>query len=147
MLRQGDVLIRPVAKVPAGLKRVPLEGGRIVLAHGEATGHAHVVDGEALFLAADLAELEGRFLQVEAETAGMVDAYRCRREGDGECWIPADATLTKIEAAGFTILGREMVQGVPVRHDEHLPFVVTPGDFEVVRQREYSPEEIRTVAD
>lgn len=43
-LRQGDVLL--VAASYRGEKQgteVPTEGGRIVLAHGEVTGHAHAI--------------------------------------------------------------------------------------------------------
>lgn len=53
MYRQGDVLL-----IPARLRRkfrlqeIPRENGRIVLAHGEATGHAHAIaDPSALFFA------------------------------------------------------------------------------------------------
>lgn len=37
--------------------------------------------------------------------------------------------------------------GISIVHEEHEPIVLPPGDYEVVRQREYSPEEIRNVAD
>ena len=37
--------------------------------------------------------------------------------------------------------------GISIVHDEHLPIVLPIGDYEVVRQREYSPEAIRNVAD
>lgn len=70
--RQGDVLIVATDRVPKGLKPVPREQGRIVLAHGEVTGHAHAIDApeaEAQFLAADLEEVNRRFLRVEAEVA------------------------------------------------------------------------------
>jgi hypothetical protein len=103
-IRQGDVLIRSVDVLPKGLKAVPRDGrGRLVLAEGEATGHAHVVEGEALFLAADLADLEGRFLQVEAESA--------------------------------------------VVHEEHGTLTLSPGIYEVRRQREYESDAERYVAD
>jgi hypothetical protein len=65
--RQGDVLIQPVDEIPAGLQPVPLDNGRVILADGEATGHAHAVEGDVQFLAADLADLEERFLRVETE--------------------------------------------------------------------------------
>ena len=103
MFRQGDVLVMPVEEIPTGLKKVPLDGGRLILAYGEATGHAHVVEGEAELLAADVEEMEERFLRVERE-AQLV-------------------------------------------HDEHDAIVLPPGDYAVVGQREYSPEEIRRVAD
>lgn len=32
-------------------------------------------------------------------------------------------------------------------HQEHATLTIPPGDYEVRRQREYAPEEIRTVAD
>jgi len=43
MYRQGDVLIERVARMPKGGKAIKPEHGRIVLAHGEATGHHHSV--------------------------------------------------------------------------------------------------------
>ncbi|MEU3533746.1 MULTISPECIES: hypothetical protein [Streptomyces] len=51
MYRQGDVLIVPVAEeaVPPGTDRLPRQPrdtrGRLVLALGEVTGHAHAVVG------------------------------------------------------------------------------------------------------
>src|SRR5262249_42227523 len=41
--RQGDVLLVQVQVVPPEHEAVPREHGRIVLAHGEATGHAHAI--------------------------------------------------------------------------------------------------------
>ena len=40
--RQGDVLVERVHKIQTG-KPVPPENGRVILAHGEATGHAHAI--------------------------------------------------------------------------------------------------------
>jgi hypothetical protein len=69
-LRQGDILLVPIEKMPDGLTEVPRENGRIVLAEGEATGHLHAIKApEASFRAEDLEEIEGRFLAVEAEVA------------------------------------------------------------------------------
>lgn len=40
--RQGDVcLIEMAEQLPADAKLVPQEGGAVILAHGEVTGHAH----------------------------------------------------------------------------------------------------------
>lgn len=38
-------------------------------------------------------------------------------------------------------------QHTSVVHQEHAPIVLSPGIYRVQRQREYSPEAIRTVAD
>ena len=54
--RQGDVMIEKVDSIPSASIK---ENGRVILAHGEVTGHAHEIDqsegeawrsGEALFV-------------------------------------------------------------------------------------------------
>jgi len=47
IVRQGDVLLVPVEGLPERRHERVVEGPRIVLAEGEATGHAHVVLGSA----------------------------------------------------------------------------------------------------
>ncbi len=103
LYRQGDVLLQRVDDVPTGLTPVPQDNGRVILAYGEVTGHAHAVLGDAQFLAADLADLEERFLRVQADSQ--------------------------------------------VVHEEHDTITLPPGNYRVVRQREYTPEAIRTAAD
>lgn len=76
LYRQGDVLIRRINSIPSGLTPVPREDGRVILAHGEVTGHAHVVEGEVEFLATDLAEMQGRFLRVLADAQVVHDEHR-----------------------------------------------------------------------
>jgi hypothetical protein len=47
MFRQGDVLIIPVAEMPGGAQCLEHRRSPVVLAEGEATGHAHAIrDGE-----------------------------------------------------------------------------------------------------
>jgi phytoene dehydrogenase-like protein len=49
LLRQGDVLLIPVSGLPEGWVAAEEEiGERHVLADGEATGHAHVLEGERI---------------------------------------------------------------------------------------------------
>jgi hypothetical protein len=114
MFRQGDVLVVAVDEIPDDVRPVPKDNGRVVLAYGEATGHAHVVEGscallepppadEDLVTPGDLEELNLRFLRVEEECVLV--------------------------------------------HDEHDTITLPPGDYRVGQQREYSPEELRTVAD
>lgn len=148
-LRQGDILLVPRRELPEGLSEIPRDRGRVVLAEGEETGHFHAIEApEAILLAENVTEMDGRFLSVEAEMSSEVDAWRCRNHEGAMVWVPADASREQVEAADLTVLNREMVVGVPLRHDEHLPFVVTPGNYEVRRQREYSEAGgIRVVAD
>lgn len=44
MYRQGDVLLVRMDRPPQGKRmEVERENGRVILAHGEATGHAHAI--------------------------------------------------------------------------------------------------------
>ena len=45
-LRQGDVLLLPCDAIPTGARPEAPEDGRVVLARGEVTGHAHVMGAE-----------------------------------------------------------------------------------------------------
>jgi hypothetical protein len=44
--RQGDVLLCRVKNVPPWSQALPSEGGRVVVAEGEHTGHAHALSPE-----------------------------------------------------------------------------------------------------
>lgn len=43
MARQGDLLIVEIDSLPTGLIKVPLENGKVILAHGEISGHCHSI--------------------------------------------------------------------------------------------------------
>lgn len=63
--RQGDVLLVAVPAIPEDARPLPRDQGRIVLALGEATGHAHAIaDPLAALLETELQE---RFLHVLGE--------------------------------------------------------------------------------
>ena len=104
MFRQGDVLIVPVGQLPAGLESVKRERGRVILAHGEATGHAHAIKDKRAALFRD-PKLMAVFMHVSGDAP------------------------------------------VALEHDEHDTIKVPPGDYQIIRQREYSPDAIRNVAD
>jgi len=106
MFRQGDVLVVPIEAIPEGAVPVKLDGGRIVLAYGEATGHAH-----AIAVADPVTDLDARLL-----------ALGDRRFLE----VPSPASI---------------------RHEEHRAIDLAHGNYEVIRQRVYSPEEPRNVAD
>ncbi|SRR5260221_14753165 len=99
--RQGDVLLIKVDEIPADAKPVKRDAGRIVLAYGEVTGHAHAIK------------------------------------------TPKVKMLT-------TIIGERFLSsatGFNLNHEEHATAHLSAGIFQVIRQIEYSPEEIRTIAD
>lgn len=101
--RQGDVLIERVSSIPSNAKPVAREAGRIVLAHGEVTGHAHAI-----------AAPNAALFQVEGEQATYLE-------------------ISEALAA--------------LQHEEHGQIDIPGGTYRVTRQREYTPEAIRNVAD
>lgn len=43
LYRQGDVLLIPISNLPQGLTPIDPVEGRLILAEGEVTGHAHAI--------------------------------------------------------------------------------------------------------
>lgn len=62
MIRQGDVLLVPVTEIPEAIP-VPRDAGRVVLAYGEVTGHAHAITEPGVAL---LEAGERRYLRADA---------------------------------------------------------------------------------
>lgn len=60
--RQGDVLIRRVQSIPGQTEPIARDNGRIVLAYGEVTGHAHAIVDEAAELV--ITDTNERFLRI-----------------------------------------------------------------------------------
>lgn len=105
IIRQGDVLVRRIGSLPKNIKPAEAENGRLVLAHGEATGHHH-----------------------SFAMSGRVALFREDGSGGG-LFLSITGTAAALE------------------HQEHTALVLEPGNYEVRRQREYSPEAIRRVED
>jgi hypothetical protein len=116
IFRQGDVLIVRCDSVEPGIE-VKRDGGRVVLAYGESTGHAHAIKSR------------GARLYERAPTEDRTNV------GD-DVWARAERILVVFAKAG-----------VELRHEEHAPIHLPEGKYRVIGQREYSPEEIRRVVD
>jgi hypothetical protein len=101
MFRQGDVLIVRTDEDIAGKEELPRNGGRIILAEGEVTGHAHAIVNP------------------------KVRAYQ-GKEG--------------------MLLAVNAIQAM-LQHEEHASIALPKGTYKVVRQREFTSEMIRMVAD
>lgn len=100
--RQGDVLIKKVSTVPTEAKPVDWKKeGRVILAYGEVTGHAHALPLSLVSMFST--EAGQRFIEVK--------------------------------------------EGAELTHEEHATITPEPGVYEVIQQREYTPEAIRNVAD
>lgn len=63
MLRQGDVLLVPADAIPDDARVITRDNGRVVLAYGEVTGHAHAI---ASHEATQLRDGDDRYLRLEA---------------------------------------------------------------------------------
>lgn len=108
-IRQGDVFVTPTTAKPSAQAKRILDHGRVILAYGEVTGHAHEVIEETV-------------------TESELPAMQLFEEPDGTRMLLVDRPCV-------------------LRHEEHGPIDLAPGAYRVIRQREYSPEEIRNVAD
>jgi hypothetical protein len=100
MYRQGDVLLIPIPTddVPTGATDVPLERGRVILAHGEATGHHHSfaapsggvqlleADGERYLTVDQRADLEHQEHDTIPVEPGTYRVIRQREYDDAEEW-------------------------------------------------------------
>lgn len=109
--RQGDVLITRIDTLPSGVdltKPRARDAGRVILAYGEVTGHAHAI--------ADT---------LEAPAAALFDDPN-GPEGSFVMLVESDTGIV---------------------HEEHGRIDLPAGNYRVTRQREYTPEAIRNVAD
>lgn len=58
-----------------------------------------------------------------------------------------DVTKAEVLEVGDDLYLRVGPEGVRIIHEEHDAITLPAGNFEIIRQREYSPEAIRNVAD
>lgn len=103
--RQGDVWLEKVSTIPPDAKKMAIHG-RLILAEGEVTGHAHAIS-------------------VMPNNGVLVEAY----EKDGTLFLHVEG------------------DGCVLTHEEHGKISIPPGDYMSYIQGEYSPEELRNVAD
>jgi hypothetical protein len=122
MARQGDVVIKRIDKLPeeSTLVPVPQEKGKVVLAHGEVTGHMHAISEPFV-----------HHFRMAVDTQSRLDESMKGSLPGG--WFAGDTFL-------------KVAQTVVLRHDEHAPVEIPPGDYVVRRQREYK-RSVHRVAD
>jgi hypothetical protein len=76
-LAQGDVLLVPCLEIPKRAKEVERDKGRVVLAYGEVTGHAHAIaDRKARlmrFSGVDYLEVGGKVATLKHEEHGEIE--------------------------------------------------------------------------
>lgn len=122
-LRQGDVQIQQVKKLPDGCTEVAPEVNRIVLAHGEVTGHAHAIYDHVVKPAPGAADeiAEAAIARAQAKARLLIAP-------NGERYLDVKETVT-------------------LRHEEHSAHTIPPGIYLLPMQMEYTPAELRRVED
>jgi len=131
--RQGDVQLQPVDQLPAGCKPLPAEGNRIVLAHGEVTGHAHAIYDH-------LVEQQTHQVERPAATPGAADEI-------AEAAIARAQLKARLWQAPNGVRYLEVTEPVTLKHEEHTQHTLNPGIYKLPVQVEYTPAELRRVAD
>lgn len=112
-IRQGDVFVQPVSKLPAGCVEIPLDNGRdIVLAWGEVTNHSHAIRDV-------IAEIG------PGAAAEMTEAVIARAKA--RLWQAPN---------GDRFL--EVLEPVPLTHEEHTAHTIARGIGELPIQVEES---------
>jgi hypothetical protein len=126
IFRQGDVLIIAVAAGLLGARPKQRERGGVVLAYGEVTGHSHRI------------EEPSAALMVLDDQSAMAEAAR---------QLLASVGLT-MEIRDEDVVGvLDTPKGGHIEHEEHGTIPLREKYHVVLRQREYSPADIRQVAD
>lgn len=125
-LRQGDVQIQQVSKLPEGCTEIAPEGKRIVLAHGEVTGHAHAIYDH----------VKPARREQPAAADEITQAAIARAQSKAKLWRAP---------SGDRFL--EVTETVTLKHEEHTQHTIPPGIYKLPTQVEYTPSELQRVAD
>jgi len=136
-IRQGDVYLIPVAKLPAGCTPMQPEAGRrFVLAHGEVTGHAHAIYEFTADVDAEKAASEA-IANASASAQAERAVKRAMTLRTAQMWASPD---------GEWYL--EVRQPSTMRHEEHSAPTIPPGVYHAPIQVEAnSANMLRRVAD
>ncbi|HZT90326.1 MAG TPA: hypothetical protein VFA12_20465 [Stellaceae bacterium] len=137
-----------VEAIPKKAAKQPRDRGRVVLAYGEVTGHAHAIKTEgAVLLRTDDGE---QYLDVAGDFSGPVGGVIVERDETS-----VTVTTERQGRVKFALADIDEVAGVvipkrpwsPLVHEEHTAHAIPAGKYRRPAQREYSPAEIRNVAD
>jgi len=143
-LCQGDVLLfrLPDGYIPAKTQPIAPRAGQLILAEGEMTGHHHAIWFNPPQFRDDAM---ARALEAQAEVTQPHGEARLHRD---------DALVQRLVSGGQLMtaalaIGFLTVEGEPavLRHQEHDPIRIPPGDYYVGRQQEFHAGEERRVAD
>ena len=146
----GNGHARP-SKPPPAADREPTMGEVVLdylsgLPEGQSASSGEIA--EATHLKSPKRDAQGRIVLAYGEATGHCHAIH---EPDAELFEldkqdmgpDGDAVWARLQR----VLRVQYPYGVSLRHEEHGTITLPPGDYIVRRQREYSPQELRIVAD
>lgn len=114
--RQGDVMLVRVDALPTGLIATKRDkAGRIVLAHGEKSGHGHAIRDP------------------------FVCGFRLATTEPDPIGVSGGVDYIEVGGSGPATLSHEYVSGEKA---EHEPVSLPPGVYKVELQQEYTPAAI-----
>lgn len=143
LIRQGDVLITPVSSLPAGSAEIPNDNGRIVLAYGEVTGHAHAIADHIKPLFAEVTGLNA----LGAPDCPVTGFQSLQSQEISNAAIARAQTKARLWQAPDGNRYLEVSETVHLTHEEHTAHALLPGIYQLPTQVEYTPEALRQVAD
>ena len=136
-IRQGDVYLNPVSRLPNGCTPMePENGRRFVLAHGEVTGHAHAIyEFTSNKEAEELAQQVIATAESSAKATNAIERARTLRTA--QMWLaPNGEWYLEIKTPST------------MRHEEHSAPTIPAGIYHCPVQVEAGPENmLRRVAD
>lgn len=144
-LCQGDVIIfrLPDGYITSRDNPIAPRDNKLILAEGEVTGHHHAIwCNPTMFRDDAMARSLEDAIPAEAVQAASASLYRDdaltqRLDSDGHL------TTTALAIGYLTVEGEPVV----LRHEEHDPIRIPPGEYYVGRQREFHSGEARKIAD
>ncbi|MBK7005724.1 MAG: hypothetical protein IPH37_11765 [Burkholderiales bacterium] len=141
IIRQGDVLLVPISAIPPGCTDVALEGGRIVLMHGEVTGHAHAI-ADHIDRICRTASANATTDTDTGNTAQWQDAARMASNAITQARHRA-RLLESPDGQRYL----EVTAPVTLRHEEHTAHRIPAGLYALPVQMENTAQRMRQVRD
>ena len=123
--------------------------GRVILAHGEATGHAH----EIVAVDAEPGEIPAaEFFEEPSGRRVLMVLRRCElthQDHSVECrtFLAPSGRAEKVSTKTGLVIETHEYPQTQVRQGDVILLPLAPGVWQAGRQREYAPEAIRNVSD
>lgn len=152
LYRQGDVPLVPCRKPSGSLQGKARDNGKVILAYGEVTGHAHAIHGDgACVMTAGSNE---EYLYIGDEAVSTITPKKIEEAHDGISLRVYDISgiiyrMEKDLRAQLELAVRNRASlsfpGETLQHEEHDAIVVPPGWYQLPGQREYTSADMPAI--